>query len=157
MLVLSGIEQDIEKAKAVCTSKLESGEALELFRRNIECQGGDPSVCDDPESLLDNSIIKFDVLAEFDGYVTAIDTLAIGNAMCELGGGRTKAEDKVDHAVGFASDVKIGTQLRSGDSIGTVYCRTEEQLATIREKLQFAYEIIEEKPECPALILNVVP
>src|SRR5690606_30523087 len=98
--------------------KLESGEALELFRTNIECQGGDPSVCDDPEKLLDNNIQKFDVLAGSDGFVTAIDTLSIGNAMCELGGGRTKAEDTVDHAVGFASDVKIGTEIKSGDPIG---------------------------------------
>ena len=27
---------------------LESGAALERFRRNVEEQGGDPRVCDDP-------------------------------------------------------------------------------------------------------------
>ncbi|HQU91749.1 MAG TPA: thymidine phosphorylase, partial [Pyrinomonadaceae bacterium] len=156
MLVLSGIEEDIEKAKAVCTSKLESGEALELFRRNIECQGGDPRVCDDPESLLDNSIIKFDVLAASDGHVTAIDTLAIGNAMCEIGGGRTKAEDTVDHAVGFSSDVKMGTEIRSDDPIGTVYCRTEEQFRAIEDKLQNSYTISENKPTHKPLILETI-
>lgn len=156
MLVLTGIEPDIDTAKQTCTSKLESGEALELFRHNIECQGGDPSVCDDPESLLDQSIAKFDVLAGSNGFVTAIDTLAIGNAMCEIGGGRTKAEDKVDHAVGFASDVKIGTGIRSGDPIGTVYCRNEEQFAAIDSKLRSAYVISNNKLADNPLVLKII-
>lgn len=156
MLVLTGIEPDLEKAKQISTGKLESGEALELFRRNIECQGGDPSVCDDPEKLLDDSIFKFEVLAETAGFVTAIDTLAIGNAICQLGGGRTKAEDTVDPAVGFASDVKIGSQITSGDPIGTVYCRTEEQFASIRDKLRTAYAISENNPADKPLILDTI-
>jgi pyrimidine-nucleoside phosphorylase len=157
MLVLTGIETDIEKAKQLCTSKLESGEALELFRRNIECQGGDPSVCDDPEKLLDPNIVKFDVLAETDGFITDIDTLAIGNAMCEIGGGRTKAEDTVDHAVGFASERKIGTEIKAGDPIGTVYCRNEEQFRAVEPKLRAAYALDATRPESPALILNILP
>jgi pyrimidine-nucleoside phosphorylase len=157
MLVLTGIETDIEKAKQLCTSKLESGEALELFRRNIECQGGDPSVCDDPEKLLDPNIVKFDVLAETDGFITDIDTLAIGNAMCEIGGGRTKAEDTVDHAVGFASERKIGTEIKAGDPIGTVYCRNEEQFRAVEPKLRAAYALDATRLESPALILNILP
>ena len=156
MLVLTGIEADIEKAKAACTTKLGSGEALELFRRNIECQDGDPSVCDDPEKLLDGGIQRFDVLPESDGFVTAIDTLAIGNAMCELGGGRTKAEDSIDHAVGFASDVKIGAEIKSGDPIGTVYCRNNEQFASLETKLRSAYAIAAERPQETSLILQVI-
>jgi pyrimidine-nucleoside phosphorylase len=156
MLVLADIETDLDAAKQLCTAKLDSGEALELFRRNIECQGGDPSVCDDPEKLLDNKIQKFDVLAASDGFVTAIDTLAIGNAMCELGGGRTKAEDTVDHAVGFASDVKIGSVLRPGDAIGTVYCRSDEQFDDVQEKLRNAYAIAENKPADNHLVLAII-
>ncbi|MDI1242612.1 MAG: thymidine phosphorylase, partial [bacterium] len=157
MLVLTGIEKDLETAKATCTSKLESGEALELFRRNIECQGGDPSVCDDPEQFLDENIAKCDVLAESDGFITAIDTLVIGNAICELGGGRTKAEDNVDHAVGFASDIKVGAEVKAGDPIATIHCRSEAQFASIESKLRSAYEIAADQTECPVLILEVVP
>jgi pyrimidine-nucleoside phosphorylase len=157
MLVLTGIETDLESAKSTCTAKLESGEALELFRRNVECQGGDPSVCDDPETLLDKNILKFDVLAASDGYITAIDTLAIGNAICELGGGRTKAEDLVDPAVGFASDLKIGRKIEAGETIGILYCRNEQQFAAIESKLRSAYSIDADQTESPQLILEVVP
>ncbi len=156
MLVLTGIEKSLESAKTACTAKLESGEALELFRRNIECQGGDPSVCDDPEKLLDGSIHKFDILAESNGFVSAIDTLAIGNAMCELGGGRTKADDKVDHAVGFTSDVKIGSEIRFGDPVGTVLCRDKVQFDSVENKLRSAYTISRDKPVQVGLILEVI-
>jgi pyrimidine-nucleoside phosphorylase len=156
MLVLAGIESDIEKAKQLCTSKLESGEALELFRRNIECQGGDPAVCDDPKKFLDQSVNKVDILAESSGFVTAIDTLAIGNAMCEMGGGRTKAEDTVDHAVGFSSEVKIGAEISSGDPIGTVYCRDQAQLASIESKVRSAYTVAQDKPAETELILEII-
>jgi pyrimidine-nucleoside phosphorylase len=157
MLVLTGIETDLQNAKQSCSAKLESGDALELFRRNVECQGGDPSVCDDPEKLLDdNNIQKFDILAASDGFVTSIDTLAIGNAMCELGGGRTKAEDSVDHAVGFASDVKIGTEIKSGDLIGTMFCRNDEQFAAVETKLRSAYAISSDKPTDIFLVVETI-
>jgi pyrimidine-nucleoside phosphorylase len=156
MLVLTGIEKDLDAAKQLCTAKLESGEALELFRRNIECQDGDPSVCVDPEILLDSNIPKFEVLAETDGFITAIDTLAIGNAICQLGGGRTKAEDTIDPAIGFSSNVKIGTEIKPGELIGTVYCRSEEQFASIQTKLRTAYTMAADKPDESSLIFEII-
>ncbi|MEO5860556.1 MAG: thymidine phosphorylase [Pyrinomonadaceae bacterium] len=156
MLVLTGIEAELDNAKQLCTRKLGSGEALELFRRNIECQGGDPSICDDPDKLLDKSILKFDILAESTGFIAAIDTLAIGNAICELGGGRTLAEDTVDSAVGLSSDTKIGSTVNSGDQIATVYCRNDKQFAAIQDKLRTAYVRSEKKPVDKPLIFENV-
>ncbi|HLA95724.1 MAG TPA: hypothetical protein VK612_08385, partial [Pyrinomonadaceae bacterium] len=156
MLVLTGISSDIDAAKKLCLSKLENGEGLERFRLNIECQGGDVSVCDAPVTLIDASLQKTDILADSDGFVSSIDTLAIGNAVCSIGGGRTKADDKVDHAVGFASEVKIGDQIRQGDSIGVVYCRDQDQANGVVSKLSNAYAIGGEKPAQPKLIREVI-
>ena len=156
LLVLAGIEKDLSAAKELCTAKLESGAALELIRRNIECQGGDPRVCDDPEALLDHSIRRFDVTADSDGFVAAIDTLAIGDAICELGGGRTKADDKIDHAVGFASDLQIGSEIRAGDPIATVLCRNEGQFASVVTSIRSAFEISDNKPADHRLIVETI-
>ena len=104
----------------------------------------------------DKNIKKLDILADSDGYVTAIDTLAIGNAMCELGGGRTKAEDNVDHAVGFMSDVKIGTEIKSGAPIGTVVCRNEDRFNSVQDRFRSAYAVSESKPVDLALILETI-
>src|SRR5215218_11181148 len=69
MLVLAGVSSDIAAAQKLANSKLSSGEALQKMCRNIEIQGGDPSVCDDPESLLTNDLMKFDVTSVTDGFV----------------------------------------------------------------------------------------
>jgi len=58
MLVLCGIANTIENSKLKIQNALDSGAALEKFRRNIELQGGDPKVCDRPESLLDINLVE---------------------------------------------------------------------------------------------------
>jgi pyrimidine-nucleoside phosphorylase len=156
MLVLSGVAKDLDEAKANCIAKLESGEALELFRRNIELQGGDTSVCDAPEKLMPEDVERFDITSDSAGFVTAVDTLAIGDAMCVLGGGRTKAEDSIDHAVGFASDLKIGDRVEPGQTIATIYCRKQEQFVAVQSKLWNAYKISPGHLEPKQLILDLI-
>ena len=156
MLVLTGIALDLEEAKRLCTEKLESGEALELFRRNVELQSGDTKVCDNPETLVSADVCRFDIVTGSVGYITAVDTMAIGDAMCVLGGGRTKAEDSIDHAVGFASDLEIGDRVEPGQPIATVFCRTPDQFNAVREKIFGAYTVSPEQPSSTHLILDVI-
>jgi len=157
MLLLAGVESDIESAKQLCVSKIESGEALDRFRRNIECQNGDPTVCDDPEKLLDSTIKTVSINAENKGIVSAVDTLAIGNAVSEIGGGRVKADEKVDHAVGFASDIKIGDHVNVGDEIGRLYVRNKEQAAGVLQCFVAAYSVDTSSDiKCPDLISKVI-
>lgn len=156
MLVLSGIAADLESAKLMCSDKLESGQALERFRLNVECQGGDPRVCDDPEVLLDKEIHKCEVVAEATGFISDIDTLAIGSAICEIGGGRTKANDTVDPGVGFSSELKIGSEIASGGTIGILFCRDAGQESLAREKVLKAYSVSWSRPEPPQLVREVI-
>jgi pyrimidine-nucleoside phosphorylase len=157
MLVLTGISSDLETAKKLCISKLENGEALERFRLNIECQGGDVSVLDDPEKLTNHGLLKFEIVAMANGFVSAIDTLAIGNAVCEIGGGRTKADDKVDHALGFSSETKIGDEVRKDDPIGILHCRNEDQAESVRSRLAETYRISPETHATkPPLIKEII-
>lgn len=156
MLVLSGIAADLDSAKAMCTAKLESGQALERFRLNVECQNGDAAVCDDPEMLLDGGIMKREIIAKINGFVADIDTLAIGNAICEIGGGRTKAEDEVDPGVGFASELKIGDRIGSGDPVGILFFRNPDQFDSISSKLAGAYSIVQDPSDPIQLIREVI-
>src|SRR5688572_7980300 len=52
MLLLANVDESIEAAHERLRAVLESGQALECLRRNIEAQGGDPRVCDDPATFL---------------------------------------------------------------------------------------------------------
>ena len=96
------------------------------------------------------------IIAEANGYLAEIDTFAVGRAVCDIGGGRVRAEDGVDHAVGYACTKKIGDRVQKGDELGVVYCRRKNQVAAISEKLLGAYKISREIPKTTNLIRAVV-
>lgn len=156
VLVLAGISEDVAAAHDLAAAKLNSGEAFVRFQQNVELQGGDTSVCDNPDLLLDGSLLEVAIKAGDTGFVSEIDTLAIGNAIVEIGGGRTKADDRIDHAVGYASHAKIGDSLKNGELLGILFCRTEEHADSIAATLRKSYKLANESISPPALVKTVI-
>lgn len=156
MLNLTGIAGDIETARAAALENLLNGAALETFRENIELQGGDPRICAEPETLLGEKTFEAKVKAEKTGFVSAIDTRVVGDAVCALGGGRVRVEDKIDFAVGFRCEAKIGDYVRAGDALGVFHCRTENQAASAIKNLSAAYQITDAQPPETGLILEII-
>jgi pyrimidine-nucleoside phosphorylase len=157
MLLLTGSANDIAPARATVETKLTDGSALERFKQNIELQGGDPSVCDDPAKLLTEGLYECRIISNSDGIVAEIDTFKIGSSMVDLGGGRTRAEDSVDPAVGFCSHVRIGTAIKRGEPLGIAICRSEQQADKVREKLRLAFKVSSDAPVVkPKLIQAVI-
>jgi pyrimidine-nucleoside phosphorylase len=157
MLLLADSVSDIASARFVVESKLSDGSALERFKQNIELQGGDASVCDNPDRLLTDALFECPIVSDEDGIVTEIDTFRIGSAMVDIGGGRVKAEDSVDPAVGFSCQVKIGTAIKRGEALGLAYCRSEQQADKVREKLRSAFKVSSDVPVVkPKLIQAVI-
>ena len=156
MLVLTGISKNIEDASAICLDKIWSGSALEKFKQNIELQKGNPNICDKPEMLLEKNVLQIAVKADNNGFVTEIDTKAIGRAVASIGGGRMQVKDTIDYAVGFAIEKKLGDAVKKGESFGMIYCRNQSQADSISENLRNAYKIGEEKPQNLELIKEIV-
>jgi len=156
MLVLTGISSNLDEASAMCLEKLWDGSALEKFQQNIVLQKGNPGICDDPKILLEKNILQIPVTAENDGFITEIDTKAVGEAVCALGGGRLQVKDTIDYAVGFACGKKLGEAVEKGESFGTIFCRTATQADSISEKLRNAYKIGVEKPQNSELVKEII-
>ena len=77
--------------------------------------------------------------------------------MVDLGGGRTRAEDKIDKSVGFCSHVRIGTAIKNGEALGVVSCRNADQAGSVLEKLRSAFTISNTVPVVrPKLIHTVI-
>ena len=157
MVHAAGVETSITSARVKVKSLLGSGHALERFRENVEAQGGNPHICDSPEKLLDLTAKPVRLESQSNGFVTSIDTFAIGNAVAALGGGRIRMEDRIDPSVGFAVEAGLGDELRNGDVLGFVYCRegfpAEEAIA----QLQSAFHISDAPPSSvPELIKEVI-
>jgi pyrimidine-nucleoside phosphorylase len=156
MLMLSGRAESSKDARAKLQEALDSGAVLEKFRENLLAQGGDPAICDDPQKLLDNSLAVVPVKASGDGYLESIDTIAIGLAVCAIGGGRMKAEDKVDHAVGYLQEKKIGDPVRDGETLGLLYCRSENSANISCQKIANACKISPSEIEKTPLVLEEI-
>ena len=157
MVMLVNLESSIEAARARIVKVHESGQALECFQRNVEAQGGDPRVCDEPRKNLPLTDKAFKVESPRSGFVASIDTQEIGNAIAEAGGGRVRVEDQIDPTVGFIAPVKIGEELRSGESIGTVFCDDAERGERAAARIQAAYSVGETcSTDLPSLIKEVI-
>ncbi|HKR00545.1 MAG TPA: thymidine phosphorylase [Pyrinomonadaceae bacterium] len=156
MVALSGTESSLEGARRKIQEVLETGAALECFRRNVEAQGGDPSVCDDAARLLPLTPNEVRVESPRTGFVSGIDTAEVGHAIAEIGGGRVRIEDLIDPAVGFAVEAKIGDRVLAGDVLGLLYCRDESQARTATERIRSAYRITDESASAPTLIKEVI-
>jgi len=156
MLVQCRLASSVSGAYSLIENALRSGEALERFKKNIELQSGDPTVCDKPEKLLKKGLVEVEVKADRNGYVNEIDTFAVGRAIADIGGGRVRAEDGVDHVVGYECMKMLGDGVRRGEALGVIHCRRSNQADLISERLRGAYRITGVVPPATKLIRATV-
>jgi len=156
MLVLSHVDASLGAARARLQQVLGSGQALECFRQNIEAQGGEPRVCDDPSAFLPLATESFKVESPRSGFVNKVNTAEIGHAIAAIGGGRVRIDDTIDPSVGFMAQARIGDRVNHGAALGTVYCRDEAKAREAAERIQSAYEIGDQSPADPPLLMREV-
>jgi pyrimidine-nucleoside phosphorylase len=156
MIALSGIESSLEASRDKIQSVLTSGAALECFRRNVEAQGGDPAVFDDPARLLPLTPHEVKVESTRTGFITGIDAAEIGRAIASIGGGRTRIEDAIDPGVGYAAESRVGDEVKAGQALGLLYCRELGQAQTTSDRIRAAYIIGDEPTSAPVLIKEVI-
>ena len=109
---LVGDEQRVRRA-------LESGEALETYRRWIRAQGGDP------DAPLEAAPVVQEVAAPFPATVTRCSARAVGGLAMRLGAGRPGKGARIDHAVGVVVHRKRGDAVEQGQPLATVHARAE--------------------------------
>jgi thymidine phosphorylase len=157
MLVLSHVDDSLESARLRLERIVDSGAALECFRKNVEAQGGDPRVCDDPAKILPLVTESFKVESARSGFVTQVNTTEIGHAIAAIGGGRVRIDDTIDPSVGFIVEARIGDPIGADKLLGTVYCRDESKAREAATRIQAAYEIEDQPPaEIPQLMREVI-
>lgn len=116
MLHAGGVVSSEDAGIARLEKALDSGEALALFGRLIEAQGGDAGVVDDTDRLpraAGQSVIE----AREAGQIAAISAMGIARACMALGGGRARKEDAIDHAVGVELAVRVGDTVEVGQEL----------------------------------------
>jgi pyrimidine-nucleoside phosphorylase len=152
MLYLVERVPDVAAGRALAEEMLTSGTALARFRDMLRLQGGgDISVVDKP-SRLPRAANTVAFTAERAGFITQVACEQVGVASLLLGGGRSKKEDVIDHAVGLEIHKKIGDEVRVGETICTVHYNAGERLADALTLLREAYVIGAERVLPPKLV-----
>ncbi|HEX8160693.1 MAG TPA: thymidine phosphorylase [Pyrinomonadaceae bacterium] len=147
MVALSNLESSVESARARVVRALERGDALERFRLSVEAQGGDARACDEPRRVLQPSPPRgVRVESTRAGFLVKVDAAEIGLAVARVGGGRVRVEDEIDPSVGFLADVKLGEEVRAGQTLGTLLCRDEARCADAAARIAGAYAVGDEPP-----------
>ncbi|MCC2314457.1 thymidine phosphorylase [Cellulomonas xiejunii] len=109
---------------------LADGRAMDVWRRMIAAQGGDP------DAELPVAREQEQVLAEHDGVLTALDAYAVGVAAWRLGAGRARKEDPVQAGAGVEIHARPGDRVRAGQPLLTLHTDTPERFARAREALE---------------------
>lgn len=121
--------------RAELASWLRDGRAYRKFCDMVTAQGGDATRLEHLDTVHRAPVIR-DYMAPRSGVLTRMDAGTIGQAVLELGAGRTKASDPVDFAVGCDHIAKIGTQVQFGEPLLRIHARTaaaaESALETLR-------------------------
>jgi len=114
---------------------LRDGRAMDVWRRMIAAQGGDPA------AELPWASATEDVLADADGYLTSLDALKVGVAAWRLGAGRARKEDVVQAGAGIVMHAKPGDAVRKGQPLLTLHTDEPDRFARAHEALAGAWTI----------------
>ncbi len=155
MLCLAKVAKDAKDGEARLREVVANGAALKKFREIVAAQGGDSRVCDEPMAVMKLARLRGEVRASADGIVQSVDAMTVALAALRLGAGRVKADDAVDHAVGFTQLVKIGKHVEAGDVLAVVHANDEVKLAAAQAEIAKAV-VIGDGAVTPAPLIALV-
>ena len=126
--------------RAELASRLTDGRAWKKFVAMVYAQDGDATAL---EKLLEvhKAPVTKPFMAKESGAVQQMDAESIGRASVLLGGGRQKASDTIDFAVGFSAIKKIGEMVERGEPLLIVHARDEKSLDSVWPLLQKAAKV----------------
>ncbi|MEZ4458238.1 MAG: thymidine phosphorylase [bacterium] len=136
MLDVAGMPADRKTLRGY----LDDGTALEVFRKIIERQGGDVSVLEDTARLPQAAKVE-PFVAPTSGFITHMDATDVGIAAMELGAGRKRKEDSIDHSVGLVFHKKRGERVEPGDVILEVHSNPTSDVEACVRRLRGAIHI----------------
>jgi pyrimidine-nucleoside phosphorylase len=72
------------------------------------------------------------------GYVEQLSALQVGLASIDLGAGRERKDDDIDHAVGIIVHKNVGDAVEKGEPIFTLHANDSARLEQARQRLDNA-------------------
>lgn len=149
LLVLAGVAGNRATARGRLQQAIADGTGLEKFAEMVREHGGDIGGA---RHLGKKRV----VLADESGYVAAIDAERIGLAVIEIGGGRKKIGDPIDHSAGIEFLVRLGDKIERGQPIAHVFCDNDDLAELGGQLVSMAIRVTEQPVPREPLIVEEV-
>lgn len=90
MLISGNLAKDDAEARAKLQAVLDNGKAAEVFGRMVAAQKGPSDFVENYDHYLPTAMLSKAVYADTEGFISAMDTRALGMAVVSMGGGRVR-------------------------------------------------------------------
>ena len=148
MIHFGGKAATPEVGERLAEAALADGSALAVFYKMIDEQGGDVRVFDNAAAFHKPGATQV-LHAWNSGYVSDMDTTAIGWAVQRTGAGRERAGEPVDPHAGIVFHARSGDRVEKGQPLAMLYATSEDKLAEpialLKGAIHFSREI---PPKC---------
>ncbi|WP_294640866.1 thymidine phosphorylase [uncultured Aureimonas sp.] len=151
-LCAGGLAPTMSAAETMARAALDDGRAAEHFARMVSLLGGPADLLEHPDRFLPAAPIVRPVSLDRAGALAAVDTRALGLAVVELGGGRTRPGDPVDFAVGLSALAPLGARLDAGEPLCFVHARSVDAADRAAARIRAAMMLRDEGVASPAVI-----
>ena len=153
LLVMGGLADDANDARERIARALDSGQAAERFAIMVTSLGGPADLFEKVDTHLPRPPVQLPVHPESDGCIAGMDTRGIGLAVMTLGGGRRRADDAIDYAVGISAMRGIGSKVGGDAPICVIEARNDDDARAAASRILTAVEIAAAEPD-PAPVIH---
>ncbi|MEZ7957441.1 MAG: thymidine phosphorylase [Rubritalea sp.] len=156
LLLVGGLASDQATAEEMLEDALTSGKAAEVFSRMVVGLGGPSDLLENDDAHLPKANHLTEVKATEDGYISAIDTRNIGLSVVELGGGRMRADQSIDHSVGLTDIVELGQKISKGETLCLIHSKSQADATVVTDKVSGSFHLSREAVELAPLVVETI-
>ncbi|MBI6528063.1 thymidine phosphorylase [Proteus vulgaris] len=156
MLVSGRLADSRQQARQKLQDVLDNGKAAEVFGRMVAAQKGPSDFVENYNKYLPTAVLSKPVFAEKTGFITAMDTRALGMSVVTLGGGRRKATDAIDYSVGLSDIVALGAEINKDTPLAMIHANSEKSWQEAAAEVRKAMVIGDSKCEASPMVYRQI-
>lgn len=155
MLVLGKAADSMQDARKMAQRALQDGSAWKRFLELVEAQGGDVSYVRDPGKFPRATVIKT-VPSPENGYLSQIHARIVGETAVDLGAGRAKKDDQIDHSVGIEILREVGDYIEKGQDLFVIHASSQEDVKRAEKRLLEAHRWSDQPVPALPLVYEII-
>jgi thymidine phosphorylase len=152
MLVLGDLAGDAAAGRERAEQSLGNGKAVEAFARMVAALGGPVDFVERSAEYLPVAPVIVPCLPERPGIVGGMNARDVGVAVVGLGGGRRRASDGIDYAVGLSDVCSVGDEVGPDQPLAMIHASSEDAASTAAAEIIAAIQVGDTAPEAAGIV-----